>query len=320
VKAAYYSENGGPDVLRYGDVPDPEIGPNDVLIRVQAVSVEGGDVLHRRMVPPSSQFHVGGYQAGGVVEAVGGDVTTIRPGQRVAAHNDRGSHAELFAVPESLCFPLPDGLDMDVGSTLPVTFGTAHDALFEFGGLRAGETVLVQGAAGGVGIACVQLAKRAGATVVGTASGTQRLERLAALGMDHGIDYREQDIAQSVMELTDGRGADLVIDMAGGTSLAPLLGGMAYRGRLALTGMASGAMPSVSFADLVPRNLTVMGVLLAREIHGPRVHRIVAEIMEQVRAGDLTMPIDSIFPLSDAATAHRHVEQGHPFGRVLLHP
>ena len=320
MKAAYYAQSGGPEVIHYGEVPDPVLRPDEVLIRVQAVSIEGGDIISRRFGKPASACHVVGYQAGGVVEAVGAAVTSIRPGQRVVGHNSAGSHAERFAVPQGLCFPVPDGLDMDVAATVPVTFGTAHDALFEFGGLKCGETVLVQGAAGGVGVACVQLARRAGAIVIGTAHGPERLARLAALGMNHGIDYALEDIGLRTRALTGGKGADLVIDMAGGKGLKQLLDALAYRGRFMAVGVSSGEFPSFSFSDLMSKNLTVQGVYLALEIRTARIHEAVAGYFADIVAGRLTMPIDSVYPLAEAAAAHAHVETGHPFGRVLLRP
>lgn len=320
MKAAYCEQAGGPEVLVYGDVPEPELARDHVLIRVEAVSIEGGDVLNRRLGHPGTGRHIVGYQAGGVVEAVGADVTGFRPGQRVAAHNGFGSHAELFAAPESQCFPVPDAVPMDVGCTVPVTFGTAHDALFEFGQLRAGETVLIQGAAGGVGVACVQLARRAGAKVIGTAHGAERLERLRALGMDHGIDYSREDIGARAKELTGGRGVDLVVDMAGGKALPRLIDALAYRGRFAVVGGASGEFQTFTFRDLLFKNLTVVGVFFALEIQSRRAHEAIAACYAEIGAGRLTMPIDRIFPLAEAAAAHAHVERGHPFGRVLLRP
>lgn len=320
MKAAYCAEGGGPEVLRYGDVPEPTLAPDEVLIRVEAISIEGGDILNRRRSRPGVAQHVVGYQAAGTIEAVGAEVASVHVGQRVVGQADQGSHAEVFAAPAARVFPVPDGLDIGIASTLPVTFGTAHDALFEFGGLKPGETVLVQGAAGGVGIACVQLAKQAGATVIGTARGADRIARLGALGLDHGIDYAEEDIGQRCRELTDGRGVDLVVDMAGGRNLTQVYDAMRYRGRFAAVGLSSGEMPVFTFSDLLSKNLTIIGVFLAREIHTPRVHALVDAMMRDVLAGRLTMPIDREFALADAAAAHAHVETGHPLGRVLMRP
>lgn len=320
MKAAILTENGPPSVLRYAEVPDPVPGPGDVLVRVQAISIEGGDLLNRRLVPPPVAPHIVGYQAAGVVEAVGPEVTRVKVGQRVAAFNWAGSHAELMLTKETLVYPVPDGLDIETASTIPVTFGTADDALFEFGRLKAGETVLIQGGAGGVGLAAVQLAKAAGATVIATASGAARLERLRDFGMDHGIDYTTQDIAAEAMRLTDGRGVDLVVDLAGGGSVRKLMQAAAWRGRLAVVGASSGDLPSFPFFDIIGKSLTLCGVLFGREMHLPRAHELLARHFADAAAGKLRMPIDRRFPLAEAAAAHEYAERGHPFGRVLLIP
>ena len=320
MKAAYYATNGGPEVLQYGDVPDPKPGPSDVLIRVEVISLEGGDLLHRRGAPPSSPFHVGGYQAAGIVEAVGAAVTAVGPGDRVVGQADHGSHAELFVVPESRVFRVPAGLDFERSAPVPVIFGTASDALFEFGGLRRGETVLVHGAAGGVGVACVQLAKQAGAQVLGTARGLDRLERLVPLGLDHGIDPTTDDIAQRTLEITDGHGADVVVDMVGGRSIPDLFNALAPRGRISAVGASSGEPTAFLFTDLLRKNATVHGVYLGLELHTPRVHTMVKRMFDEVAADQLVVPIDRTFALADAVAAHEYAEQGHPFGRVLLRP
>jgi len=189
MKAVWYNENGGPEVLHYGELPDPAVGPKSVLIRVEVISIEGGDLLNRIHTPPRTAHFVPGYQAAGTVIAVGEEVTRFQPGDRVVGFDWNGSHADLFAVPEHYCYPVPEGMDLMLASVVPIAFGTAYDALFTYGALQPGETVLVQGAAGGVGLAAVQLAAQAGATVIGTASSTQRLTRVTALGMHHGIDY-----------------------------------------------------------------------------------------------------------------------------------
>lgn len=320
MKAAVYYENGGPDVLCYEDVADPPVGPMDVLIQVEAISLEGGDILNRRSVPPPSFPHIVGYQAGGTVLATGSDVSRFAVGQRVACFNWAGSHAALLAAPEDQTFAVPDGLDIATAAAIPVTFGTAHDALFEFGHLQAGETVLVQGAAGGVGLAAVQLAKAAGAIVIGTASGEDRVQRVRELGADHVIDYRTSNVAAVMREITNGYGVDLMVDMVGGASSRALLSAIRYRGRVAVVGFASGEMNSFNFLDIVPRALTVMGVIFGKEMGTPRAHTLINACMTDIAQGRFTMPIDRTFSLSEAAAAHRHVEEGHPFGRVLMVP
>ena len=320
MKAAFYTTNGGPEVLRYGDVPDPQLRDGQVLVKVHAVSLEGGDLINRRNTPPRSDFHVVGYQAAGTVERIGPDVTGIAPGDRVCGFSWSGSHAELFAVRQDLVFPIPDGVDFATASTVPVTFGTACEALFECGMLAAGQTVLIQGAAGGVGLAAVQLAKGAGATVLGTASDRRRLQRLEEFGLDHGIDYSTKDVGKRALQLTDGKGVDLVVDLAGGRGLAQLLQAVRYRGRLAIVGAASGEEQSLGFIDIVSKGLTVCGCLFGREMHTPRAREIVSRMYDGIAAGRLRMPIERVYPLAEAALAHSHAETGHPFGRIVLAP
>lgn len=320
MKAALIRENGPPSVLSYEDVPDPVLQPDGVLIRVEAISLEGGDMLNRKMLPPASFPHIVGYQAAGTVEAVGPEVSKIRVGQRVAGFSFAGSHAELFAVSEAHAFPIPDGLDIKIAATIPVTFGTADDALFEFGRLQAGESVLIQGGAGGVGIAAIQLAKAAGAKVIATAFGEERAQALKQYGADQGIAYDKDNIAEKVLEFTDGKGADLIVDLAGGKSLATLLQAVAYRGRLSIVGFSSGDAPSLSFWEIIPKNLTIYGVLFGLEMQTPRAHAMIERHMQAAQAGKFTMPIDRIFTLSEAAAAHEYGETQRPFGRIILAP
>ena len=318
MKAAYYERNGGPEVLVYGDLPDPVLAPDAVLIRVHAISIEGGDLLNRRITPPPAFPHVGGYQAAGTVVAVGANASRIAVGDTVVGFNWAGSHAELFAVPERYAYRVPAGLDLDQASTVPVAFGTAADALFEFGALQPGEVVLVQGAAGGVGLAAVQLAAQAGATVIGTASSDERLDRLRGFGMHHGINYRTEDLGARVLELTGGKGADLVLDLAGGKSMAALMKAVRYRGRFAVVGASSGDLPAFHFFDLIRKSLHLYGISFGQEMHTPRAHALIADLFARMKDGALRMPIDRIFPLAETAAAHAYVENGHPFGRVLI--
>lgn len=320
MKAAVYYENGPASLLRYEDLPDPAVGAGDVLIRVEAVSIEGGDILNRQLVPPPAKPHVVGYQAAGIVAAIGREVKRIRVGQRVAAFNWSGSHATLFAVPEEFAFEVPDGLDIRVAATIPVTFGTADDALFEFGCLQAGETAVIHGGAGGVGLAAIQLAKAAGATVIATASSAERLERLRPFGMDHGINYKTQDVAAEMLRLTGGKGVDLLVDMVGGPSIKSMTTAIRYRGRLAVVGAASGEFPSFGFVELVTRSLSLFGILFGQEMHTPRAHDLLGRHFAAAAAGRITMPIDRVFSLAEAAAAHEYAQHGHPFGRVIMTP
>lgn len=322
MKAAVIHRQGGPEVLSYEDRPDPVPGTGEVVIAVEAISLEGGDLLNRSILPVETFPHVIGYAAAGTVAAVGEAVSDLKVGDRVAGFNFAGSHAERFAVPAATAFVVPDGLDIGVAATLPVAFGTADEALFEAGGLKSGETVFIQGGAGGVGIAAIQLAKAAGATVIATARSSHDPARLTALGCDHVIAYDRTDFAAEVLRLTGGRGADLVVDMVGGDAAAvsKLVSTVAYKGRLSAVGLSSGAAPSVTFWDIVPKNMTVRGVLFGVEMGTPRGRRMIARLFDRAAAGELTMPVERTFPLAEAAAAHAFAEATRPLGRVLLIP
>jgi len=238
VKAAVYYNTGPPDVFRYEDVADPVGFAGGVVVEVEAISIEGGDTLNRAGGEMATVPHIVGYQCAGTIREVGEGVTDRHVGQRVVATNLWGSHAELNAVPAILTWPVPDGADIVAAACVPVAFGTADDCLFEFGHLKAGETVLIQAGAGGVGIAAIQLAKRAGATVIATASSDDRLKRLEDFGLDHGVNYASDDWIDKVRAITSGRGVDLVVDSVGGRILAGSVQCLAYRGRCISVGSA----------------------------------------------------------------------------------
>ena len=320
MKAAVYYENGPPSVLKYEDVPDPKVFPGGVLIRVEAISIEGGDTLNRLGGALMTTPHIVGYQAAGEIIEVGEGVTDLKVGQKVATTNAFGSHAELRVVPARVAWPLPRGMDAKIGSVIPVTFGTADDCLFEFGHLKKGETVLIQAGASGVGVAAIQLAKRAGATVYATASSKERLEKLKPLGLDHGINYRTQDVLQEVMKLTGNRGVDVVVDPVGST-LQTSIACLAPRGRVSLVGQAGRAADNmIDPRPLMAGNKSVTGVFLGAEIAMDRAHNNIQRLIDDVGKGELKIVIDKTFPLREAAAAHAYIESRAAVGRVLLIP
>lgn len=322
MKAAVYDTTGGPEVFRYDDIPEPALRRNGMLIDVAFVGIQGGDLLHRARGVLATVPHVVGYQASGIVREVAEGVTAFSPGQPVVATMGFGSHAEVVSVPAGSVWAVPEGLSLDTAAGVPIEFGTAHDCLFEFGGLQAGETVLVQAGAGGVGLAAIQLAKRAGATVLATASSDERLGRLAAYGCDHGINYVRDDLAKKVMEITGGRGADLVVDSVGGRTLEQSVAALAYRGRISWVGDA-GRDPSPPDVGMIKgKNARLTGVFLGAEMgHDPaRTHAMIDMLLARVASGELTVVTDRVFALAEAADAHRYIESRQAFGRVLLAP
>jgi NADPH2:quinone reductase len=320
MKAAVYYETGPPDVLRYEDVPDPEVYAGGVVIEVEAISIEGGDTLNRAGGEMPAVPHVVGYQCAGTIREVGDGVTDRQVGQRVVATNLWGSHAELAAVPAVLTWLVPDGADIKAVACVPVAFGTADDCLFEFGRLQAGETVLIQAGAGGVGIAAIQLAKRAGATVIATASSDERLGRLKDLGLDHGVDYSRDDWVDRVRERTGGRGVDLVVDSVGGRILAGSVQCLAYRGRCITVGSAGRDPQPFDAGMLSMGNQSLTGVFLGAEIATPRAQAMIGRLIDDVAAGRLHVEIDRTYPLAEAAAAHAYLESRRAVGRVLLIP
>jgi NADPH:quinone reductase len=320
MKAAVYYENGGPEVFRYEDVPDPVCAPDGVLVQVEAISIEGGDTLNRAGGPLFASPHIVGYQCAGTIVQVGDQVTDRAAGQQVVCTMFNGSHAELVAVPAILTWPIPERADVVACACVPVAFGTAHDCLFEFGHLAAGETVLVQAAAGGVGVAAVQLAQRAGATVIGTASSLARLEPLRALGLDHAIDYSVDDWTSQVRALTGGEGVDLAVDSVGGRVLQGSVQCLRYRGRAITVGSAGRDPQPFDISVLSMGNQSLTGVFLGAEMAYERTRQMIGELVDEVAAGALTVLVDRTFPLSEAAAAHAFIESRQAIGRVVLIP
>ena len=322
MKAAAYHRTGQPDVLEYLDVPDPAVRPGGIVVKVEAISIEGGDTLNRLGGPLVGDPHIVGYQCAGTVLEVAEGVTSRLVGDRVVATMPFGSHAELVSISAASSWPIADGADIIAAACVPIAFGTADDCLFEFGHLQDGETVLVQAGAGGVGLAAIQLAKQAGATVFATASSDDRLERIAAmdLGLDHGINYRDIDAAEAVKKLTDGRGVDLVVDPVGGPTLVSSLQALAYRGRCITVGQAGRNPQPIDVSQLMGGNQSLTGVFLGAELSRPRARAMIARHLTDVAEGRLTVVVDRTFPLSEAAAAHEYLESRQAVGRVVLIP
>jgi len=322
MKAAVYYETGGPEVLRFEDVTDPTIGPMDLLVKVEVVSIEGGDTLNRLGGELSRIPHVVGYQCAGTVLDVGEAVRGFSEGDRVVTVGLDGSHAELRAVPAGFAWMIPPRLSTAEAACVPVPFGTAHDCLFEFGRLTAGETALIHAGASGVGIAAIQLAKNAGARVLATASSQDKIERLREFGLDEGIDYTRSDFVAEVRRLTDGRGVDVVVDSVGGKTLQGSLASLAYRGRCVTVGDA-GRIPAetLDISNMRPNNQSLSGYFLGAELLlVPRTYPMIAELLSDIAEGKLKVVIDREYPLEEAAAAHAYIESRQAFGRVVLIP
>ncbi len=322
MKAAVYYETGDPSVLRYEELPDPECRPSGILVDVKAIGIQGGDTLNRRGGVMATTPHIVGYQASGVVREVGANVTEFAPGDRVVATMPFGSHASLVSIPEAAAYMIPHDLSFEAAASVPIEFGTADDCLFEFGHLQKGESVLVQAGASGVGLAAIQLAKRAGATVFATASSDERLARLTEFGMDHGINYVRDDLAARVMQLTSAQGVNLVVDSVGGKTLEHSIASLAYRGRVSWVGNAGREDIVPAIWPIMQKNASITGVFLGAEMaqRPDRTRSMISRLLRDVAAGQLRVVVDRTFPLSDAAGAHAYIESRQAFGRVVIVP
>jgi NADPH2:quinone reductase len=320
VKAALIYENGGPEVLRYEDIADPECPEGCLVIDVEAISIEGGDLLARASAPPSSVPHVVGYLAAGTVVEVSPGVEQFSIGDRVVTVNTAGSHGSKRAVPALTTWRIPDGMDPAIAACVPIAFGTAEECLFTAAHLEAGQTALVHAGAGGVGMAAIQLAKQAGATVLSTASSDEKLERLKEFGLDHGINYAKENFAERTRELTDGTGADVILDSVGGQNLIDSVGALAYRGTLVSVGVAGRAGSGIEVRNLWAQNNALRGVFLGGALVAEysRVHAMITNLIERVARGELRVHIDRVFPLAEAAAAHAYIESRAAFGRVVM--
>jgi NADPH2:quinone reductase len=322
MKAAVIYENGAPEALRYEEVPDPECPAGCIVVDAEAISIEGGDLLARAGGDLPAVPHIVGYLSAGTVSEVGEGVEDRSVGERVVALNAAGSHAARRAVPAIMTWPIPAGLDAARAACVPVAFGTAHECLFTAGNLAEGQSVLIHAGAGGVGMAAIQLAKRAGATVIATASREEKLERLKALGLDHGINYARESFVERVNQLTDSRGVEVVLDSIGGQNLVDSVSVLAYRGTLVSVGVAARAGSEIEARSLWMRNNSLRGVFLGGAILSEyaRVHPMIGGMLERVASGDLHVEIDRSFPLSEAAAAHEYAESRAAFGRVVMTP
>jgi NADPH2:quinone reductase len=318
MRAAQVASLDGPSAVTVVEVDEPAAGDR-VLVDVHAAGVAFPEVLQTRgryQIKPDLPF-VPGSEVAGVVR-VAPDGAGVRPGDRVAAFPGLGGFAEVVAVDPELVFPLPDEVSFEAGAALPMNYLTVHFALVRRGGLRVGETVLVHGAAGGVGTAAVQLAAALGARVIAVTSSLEKAEVARAAGA-HETAPADGFLAR-VKELTGGKGVDVVVDPVGGDRFTDSLRSLTTEGRLLVVGFTGGDIPTVRVNRLLLNNISVVGVgwgafwTSLREY--PREQW--AELLPLLRAGRITPPIGSVHPLDDAAAALAEIDERRATGKVVL--
>jgi NADPH2:quinone reductase len=310
-----------------GEAPLPELGPDQVRIANHAAGVNFADTLMiagKYQEKPPFPFSPG-LEGAGVVEAIGSDVPSpesggISIGQRVLCLTDSGAFADSVIAKAEDVHPIPDSMDFITAAGFPITYGTAHGALTWQARLRSGETLLVHGAAGGVGLAAVEVGKALGARVIATAGGPEKLEVARQHGADDLIDYRSEDIRAWVKELTGGRGADVVFDPVGGDVFDASLRCTAWSGRIVIIGFAGGRVPQIPANILLVKNIAALGFYWGsyRE-HAPAlVRQEFAELLHWYESGRLSPLVSHHYDLSEAATAMELLTSRRSTGKVVL--
>ncbi len=324
MRAVRAHDLSGPSGLRVDDVPDPSPGPGQVLIEVRAAGVNFPDVLLTRglyQFKPTPPFSPGG-ECAGIVRAVGAGVTQVTPGDRVAATTVSGAFVEQICLPEATITKLPDGVGFEVGAATLLTYATTYHALVDRAALRPGETLLVLGAAGGVGIAACELGALLGARVIAAASSDDKLAFCRNHGATECINYAREDLKDRIKALTSGNGADVVYDPIGGPLAEVALRGTAWQGRYLVIGFASGEIPKIPLNLVLLKGCQIVGVFwgafVARDPARNRDHA--TEIFRLVAQGKLKPAIDAVLPFERAGEALERLEQRKVLGKLVLVP
>ncbi|MFE7871074.1 NAD(P)H-quinone oxidoreductase [Micromonospora humida] len=315
-------EPGGPDALVWAEVPDPEPGAGEVVVEVTASAVNRADLLQRQgqYPPPPGAPAYPGLECSGVIGALGAGVTGWAVGQQVCALLAGGGYAERVAVPAGQLLPVPAGVDPVDAAALPEVACTVWSNLIRVARLGRGETLLVHGGGSGIGTFAVQFGAALGATVVATARSSKH-DRLRELGAAHTVDYREQDFVAEVRRVTDGRGADVILDIMGASYLGRNVAALADGGRLVVIGMQGGRAAELDLGALLAKRASVSATALRSRPLADKAD-IVRGVREQVwplvEAGAVRPIVDRRLPMRDAAQAHRLVESSDHVGKVLL--
>jgi putative PIG3 family NAD(P)H quinone oxidoreductase len=321
--AVVITQPGDPEVLQWTEVEDPVPEPGEVLIDIVASGVNRADLMQRQgfYPPPPGAPLYPGLECSGTIAAVGEGVTEWKPGDEVCALLAGGGYAERVAVPAGQVLPAPSSVTLTAAAALPETACTVYANVFQAARLSAGETLLVHGGASGIGTMAIQLAKNAGATVAVTAGSAEKLATCRELGADVGINYREEDFVQRIKDATQGKGADVILDIMGASYLARNVDALAVDGRLASIGMQGGSKAELDLGKLMTKRGTVMATTLrarppeqkAAIVGAAREH-----VWPLVDAGKVRPVIYRELPVHEAAEAHRIMAASTHIGKILL--
>ncbi len=323
MRAIEISQPGGPEVLRPCERPMPVAGPGEVLIRVHAAGVNRPDVLQRSgsYPPPPDASDLPGLEVAG--EIVGGDLdgSDFKKGDQVCALAHGGGYAEYCAVPIGQCLPIPAGWSMLEAASLPETFFTVYGNVFDRAKLAAGESLLVQGGSSGIGVTAIQMATALGHRVFATAGTDDKCRACETLGAERGINYRSEDFVEVVKSLTDGKGANVILDMVAGEYVNRELRCLADDGRLVIIALLGGASGEINFGEVLRRRLVITGsTLRPRPVAFKRhiAQQLRAQIWPLLASGRIKPVIYKTFPLEQAAAAHTLMESSAHVGKIML--
>ncbi|MEZ5829178.1 MAG: NADPH:quinone oxidoreductase family protein [Hyphomicrobiales bacterium] len=324
MRVAQFAEFRGPQALHIEQVPDPTPMPDDVLVKVTAVGLNFFDTLvlrNKYQITPPLPFSPGAEIAG-VVEKLGDGVTDLKVGQRVVAFIGGNGCREKIVTKAKNLIPIPDGVSDETAAGIPVTYGTAIHALKDRANLKPGETVAVLGAAGGAGIAAVEVAKLMGARVIAVASSDEKLAFARAHGANEVINYTEQDLKRGLKELTVPTGVNVLYDCVGGQSAEPALRAMAWEGRYLVLGFASGDIPRIPLNLVLLKGCSIIGVFWTSFVdRSPDQHRAnTAQVLEWCRQGKIAPHVHATFPLDETAEALSQIETRKVTGKVIVNP
>ncbi len=314
---------GGPDVLEIATRPRPKPGEGQILIKVEAAGVNRPDVLQRmgQYPPPPGASDVLGLETAGTVAAVGQNVTRYREGARVTALLPGGGYAEYCVAHETNALPMPSGLTAVEAAAIPETYFTVWTNVFDRGALKAGETLLVHGGTSGIGTTAIMLAKAFGAKVIATAGSDEKAARCERLGADLGVNYRTDDFVARTLAATNGRGADVILDMVGGNYVARNYAAAAMDGRIVQIAFMHGQKATVDLRLLMQKRLIHYGSTLRPRSAAEKAviaDALQAKVWPLLEAGRCKPVIDSVFPLGEAAKAHERMESGAHIGKIVL--
>jgi NADPH2:quinone reductase len=322
MKAIQIDRLGGPEVMELREVPKPALKPGTVIVRNQVIAINFGDLFFTRgeyLVKPVFP-DTPGMEAAGIIDEVAPDVTGLEPGTRVA-YIGMGSYADYTRIRANRVIPIPDELNLEEAAAFPIAVLTAWHMLHTCHRTEPGQVVIVHSAAGGVGIAAVQIAKAAGARVIGTVSSDAKRDLVRQFGADEVINYETQDFAAEAMRLTENRGVDLILDAIGKPTFEKGLGCLAMFGHLILYGRAGGVPDKLDVMRLFPKALKVSGWAIPMVYQYHDIHqRGLADVFRLSREGKLRIPVGKRFPLAEAAAAHRHLMSRQSIGKLLLIP